>query len=96
MNSATNQPPEITGLKKLNLDQGGEAYLRECVAKDQTWFVTRARESSYGTPPRRAIQASGRSRESVIRTFNGWRGYRPALVEVRDGKVVWHTNEEKS
>lgn len=89
-----NQSSEIIGLKKLNLEPSGEEYLRECVANGRTWFVTRARETSYSKPARRAVQGSGETRESVARTFAGWRGYSPALIEVKDGKVVWHTKEE--
>jgi hypothetical protein len=77
----------ITGLSQLNLEEGQEDYLRECIANGKTWFVTRKRSGG------RCIQASGETRERVARTHKGWRG--STIVNVKDGKVFWPENQER-
>ncbi len=84
MKSATDK---IIGLAKLNLEPEQDAYLLDCVSRGRCFFVTRKR--SMG----RCLQASGPTLESVLGTLKGWPG--STLIEIRDGKVIWHKIEEK-
>ena len=81
-----NTPPFIIGLRTLNLKPEQEDYLRQCVSEGKFWFVTR-KSGAF-----RTIQATGETQERVMRTYNGWKGHHcPAVVEIRNNKVYWHT-----